>query len=126
MVIPLRFLLTLLVVMPALLPAAHLSVETDTRQVEMGKYLGAHIVHTGEQSPGSADLQQWQDDFHVDRRGSEVDTLPDGQIQTTERLRLYPVALVVGKLVVEELPFGIPQLFLYPFFEPHRTPLVVS
>lgn len=104
MVIPLRFLLTLLAVMPALLHAANLSIETETRQVEMGKYLGIRIVHTGEQSPGSADLRQWQDDFHVDRRGSEVDTLSDGQIQSIERLRLYPKR--TGELLLESIALG--------------------
>lgn len=104
MVIRLRLLLTLLALIPALLHAAQLSIETDAKQVEMGKYLGARIVHIGEQSAGTADLRQWHDDFHVDRRGSETDTLPNGQIQTTEYLRLYPKR--TGELLLESIALG--------------------
>jgi len=104
MVIRLSLLLTLLALMPVMTHAAQMFVETDDQQVEMGKYLGARIVYTGKQSAGTADLHQWHDDFHIDRRGSETDTLPDGQVQTTENLRLYPKR--TGELLLESIALG--------------------
>lgn len=70
--------------------AASLQVALDDNQVEMGKFILARVVYEGETVPGLADLQQWQDDFVIDRRDREVENLVSGKIRTIETLRLYP------------------------------------
>jgi len=84
--------------------AAQLSVHTGAQQVEMGKYLSARILYLGKQAVGPADLRQWQDDFHIDRRGIDSERLADGQVRTTQQLRLYPKRS--GELLLEAIALG--------------------
>lgn len=85
-----HLLLVLVACLSLQVSAADLSVVTDADQVEMGKYLNARIVYAGRQAPGPADLREWRDDFYIDRRDSETENLLNGDIRTTEHLRLYP------------------------------------
>lgn len=81
--------------------AAKLTVELSEPEVEMGKYLSARIIYSGEITPARADLQQWQDDFFIERRDTDSENLVSGQILTTEHLRLYPRA--TGDKVLEPI-----------------------
>lgn len=84
--------------------AAELSVQLDRTEVEIGKYINAKIIYSGEQSVGTAKLQQWQPHFVIDRRDTETESLIDGQIQTTEKLRLYPRK--TGELLLQSIALG--------------------
>ena len=84
--------------------AASLRIEGADAEVEMGKYLHLQIVYEGESAVGSADLQQWADDFHIDLRDSGTESLLSGAIRTTQQLRLYPRA--PGEAVLERIALG--------------------
>ena len=83
---------------------SHLKIIVDKSQVEMGKYLSARIVYTGKHIPDSSHLEKWYDDFFVDRRNKESETLANSLIQTTEFLRLYPRA--TGNKVLHSIALG--------------------
>ncbi len=90
--------------------AAELTLEFENTQIEMGKYITARIVYIGNVEADSADLQQWEDDFFVDRRDMDIEHLHSGKIQTTEHLRLYPRS--TGKKVLDTIALG--GAFVYP------------
>ncbi len=97
-------LLVALVAMTSVADAAALRIEGADPEVEMGKYLNLHIVYEGESAVGSADLQQWADDFFIDVRGSDTENLLSGSIRTTQQVRLYPRA--TGEAVLERIALG--------------------
>ena len=80
----------ILLLLPATLTGAKLSIEVDDDRVEIGKYLNARIVYEGESIPGRANLNKWVDDFHIEHGFIESQNQPNNQIQTIEKLRLYP------------------------------------
>lgn len=97
-------LLLALLAMASVANAASLRIEGADTEVEMGKYLNLMIVYEGESAVGSADLQQWADDFHIDVRDSDTENLLSGAIRTTQQLRLYP--RVPGETVLERIALG--------------------
>lgn len=97
-------LLITMLAMTAVAGAASLRIEGADAEVEIGKYLSLQIVYEGESAVGSADLQQWTDDFHIDVRGSGTENLLSGAIRTTQDLRLYP--RVLGEAVLERIALG--------------------
>jgi hypothetical protein len=91
-------------VLSAVTGAAELRIEGVDAQVEMGKYLNLQIVYEGESAVGSADLQQWADDFHIDLRDRDSESLLNGDVRTTQRLRLYPRQ--PGEAVLQRIALG--------------------
>ena len=71
-------LLFVMVATTSVADAASLRIEGADAEVEMGKYLHLQIVYEGESAVGSADLQQWADDFHIDLRDSGTENLLSG------------------------------------------------
>lgn len=90
--------------------AAELTVELSAKQVELGKFITAHIRYIGDNKVELADLQQWEMDFWIERRNTDIETLADGQIQTLEHLRLYPRA--AGDKILQAIAQG--GKFAYP------------
>ncbi|MCB1787053.1 MAG: hypothetical protein H6955_22065 [Chromatiaceae bacterium] len=97
-------LLVALVAMTSVADAAALRIEGANAEVEMGKYLNLQIVYEGESAVGSADLQQWADDFFIDVRDSGTENLLSGSIRTTQQVRLYPRS--TGEAVLERIALG--------------------
>jgi len=81
-----------------------LNVLPGKPQVEMGKFLSVRIVYIGDSVPESSYLGQWFEDFFVDRQETETENLPDGLIQYTEYLRLYPRS--TGNKVLDSIALG--------------------
>jgi len=81
-----------------------LRIIVDKTQLEMGKYLSIRIVYIGNDVPDSINLQKWDKDFFVDRRGIETSEAIANQLQTTEYLRLYPRS--AGNKVLYSLASG--------------------
>lgn len=69
---------------------ALLKVVPDKSQVEMGKFLSVRIIYIGDSVPDSSSHDLWFEDFFVEHRETETETLPNALIQFTEYLRLYP------------------------------------
>jgi len=96
--------LTILMLMPVVGAGAALDIAIEDPRVEMGKYLNVRIVYDGESTVGAADLRQWADDFVIDRRDTDSQSLVDGSVRTTQRLRLYPRS--PGEKVLERIALG--------------------
>jgi len=99
---PVLFLWLVLCSLPGV--AATLDIVPEARQVEMGKYLDVLIVHEGESPVGGADLRQWADDFFIDRRDIESESLVNGSVRTTQHVRLYPRAS--GEKTLQRIALG--------------------
>lgn len=84
--------------------AKQLSVRTQMASLEIGKYLKAEIHYVGKEVPGQADLQQWEDQWFVDRGTIDTESLPNGEQLTIEKLRLYP--RLSGELLLESIALG--------------------
>jgi len=96
--------LAILLLAPVVGAGAMLDIVVDEPWVEMGKYLDVRIVYDGESTVGAADLRQWADDFVIDRRDTESESLVDGSVRTTQQLRLYPRS--AGDKVLERIALG--------------------
>ena len=79
-------------------------VVVNAPQVEMGKYLSVRIEYIGDSVPETSNLQQWYEDFFVDRRAQEAEKLPNGWFKYTEYLRLYPRKM--GNRVLHAIALG--------------------
>ncbi len=89
---------------PVLAATASLNVELSSTQVEMGKYLSVKIKYVGNNDPGLSDLQQWREQFFIERQDVNVESLISGEIQTVDHLRLFPRQ--VGALVLDAIALG--------------------
>lgn len=67
-----------------------LRIIIDKAQVEMGKYLLVRLEYSGDHVPEMSNLQQWSDDFFVDRLEQGAEKLSDSRFLYTEKMRLYP------------------------------------
>jgi len=84
--------------------APEVKVIVNKPQVEMGKYLTVRIEYTGDSVPELSNLQQWYEDFYVERQEQEAEKLANGLFQYTEYLRLYPRK--VGSRVLGAIALG--------------------
>ncbi len=84
--------------------AADVRVTVSADNVELGKYLTAQVSYTGSESRLPASYYQWEQNFYIDRGDVATRNLPDGDILTTEKLRLYP--LRTGRIVVDSIALG--------------------
>jgi len=91
-----RTFLFVLFLVPCLALAADIVIEPEVKivlnqsEVEMGKFILARIKYSGDNVPPLSNIQQWYDDFFVDRRDEGAEKFPDGLIQYTETMRLFP------------------------------------
>ena len=91
-----RIFLFILFFVPCLALAADVVIEPEVKivlnqsEVEMGKFILARIEYSGDNVPPLSNIQQWYDDFFVDRRDEGAEKFAGGRIQYTETMRLYP------------------------------------
>ncbi|MBT4193222.1 MAG: hypothetical protein HOB14_03025 [Gammaproteobacteria bacterium] len=97
-------LITLLLFVSKSVNSADLNVQLNKNETEMGKFIVAMISYQGEKNPGLPDLSDWEGKFYVDVQGNESFELPDGQLQSETRVRLYP--RVSGNLSLASLALG--------------------
>ncbi|MCU7939254.1 MAG: hypothetical protein KZQ64_16350 [gamma proteobacterium symbiont of Bathyaustriella thionipta] len=100
----------ILLFIPHCLLAADASIEPEvkivlnTSEVEMGKFILVRIEYRGDSVPEISNIQQWYDDFFVDRRDEGAEKFPDGLIVYTETMRLYPRK--TGDIVLASVALG--------------------
>lgn len=93
-----------LLILSALASAAQLRVTPERFETELGKALTAKIIYLGDIQPDEVNLERWQNDFYIDRRGTETEQLEDGQTRVIETLRLFPRR--AGELTLYSLALG--------------------